>query len=58
MAKVASDPDGVIKWTIHCSINGNKFLNEKLEQLRSIDSFGNKGRWYVVCIANGEQEHH
>ena len=33
-----NDPDGIIKWAVLCSINGdNRFLNEKLEQLRSID---------------------
>ncbi|MFZ0512698.1 MAG: hypothetical protein WAM14_13915 [Candidatus Nitrosopolaris sp.] len=32
------DPDRIIKWAVHCSINGNnKFLDEKLAQLRSID---------------------
>ena len=33
------NPDGIIQWAIHCSINGdNTFLDDKLEQLRSIDS--------------------
>ncbi|MFZ0511751.1 MAG: hypothetical protein WAM14_09110 [Candidatus Nitrosopolaris sp.] len=32
--------DEIIKWAIFCSANGdNKFLDEKLEQLRSIDGF-------------------
>jgi hypothetical protein len=33
-----TNPHGIITWAIHSSINGdNKFLDEKLEQLRSID---------------------
>ncbi|MGC2685465.1 MAG: hypothetical protein WA323_26720 [Candidatus Nitrosopolaris sp.] len=32
------DPDEIVKWAIYYSSNGdNKFLDEKLEQLRSID---------------------
>ncbi|MFZ0512769.1 MAG: hypothetical protein WAM14_14270 [Candidatus Nitrosopolaris sp.] len=35
-----TNPDEIIKWAIYCSINGdNKFLDEKLAQLRSIDRF-------------------
>jgi hypothetical protein len=34
-----NDPDVIIQWAIHSSLNGdNTFLNDKLEQLRSIDS--------------------
>jgi hypothetical protein len=32
------NPDGVIRWAIQSSNNGdNVFLNDKLEQLRSLD---------------------
>jgi hypothetical protein len=34
-----NDPDEIVKWAIYCSSSGdNKFLDEMLEQLRSIDS--------------------
>jgi hypothetical protein len=34
-----TNPNGIIKWAIYCSINGdNKPLDEKLEQLRRRDS--------------------
>jgi hypothetical protein len=34
-----NSPDEIVKWAIYCSSNGdNKFLDEKLEQLRTIDS--------------------
>ena len=37
-----ANPDGIIKWVVYCSSNGDdKFLNDKLEQLRSIDSLAN-----------------
>jgi hypothetical protein len=33
------NPDAIMWWAVHGAINGNnKFLDEKLEQLRSIDS--------------------
>ncbi|MGC2684689.1 MAG: hypothetical protein WA323_22745 [Candidatus Nitrosopolaris sp.] len=33
-----NDPDEIIKWAVHWSINGdNKILDDKLEQLRIID---------------------
>jgi hypothetical protein len=33
------NPDGIIQWAIHCSIIGdNTFVDDKLEQLRTIDS--------------------
>jgi hypothetical protein len=33
------NPDVIIQWAIHSSFNGdNKFLDDKLEQLRTIDS--------------------
>ena len=36
--KYHMNPNGIIQWAIHCSINGNNtFLDDKLEQLRSID---------------------
>ncbi len=42
MPSFLTNPDEIIKWAIHRSINGdNKFLDEKLEQLRNINSFGN-----------------
>jgi hypothetical protein len=32
------NPDGIIQWAIHSSLNGDStFLDDKLEQLRSID---------------------
>ncbi|MGB6590465.1 MAG: hypothetical protein WBE68_03035 [Candidatus Nitrosopolaris sp.] len=35
-----TNPHGIITWAIHSSINGdNKFLDEKLEQLRIIDFY-------------------
>jgi hypothetical protein len=38
-----SNPDGIIKWAVQCAINGdNRFLDEKSEQLRSIDNFDRK----------------
>jgi len=38
-AQYFTNPYGTIKWAVYCSSNGdNKFLDEKLEQLRSIDS--------------------
>ncbi|MFZ0512341.1 MAG: hypothetical protein WAM14_12100 [Candidatus Nitrosopolaris sp.] len=34
-----TNPDAILKWAVQCSINGdNRFLDEKLVQLRSIDS--------------------
>src|SRR5215831_11643159 len=34
--------DGIIQWAIHCSFDGdNIFLDDKLEQLRTIDSLAN-----------------
>jgi hypothetical protein len=37
--KYHTNPDGIIQWAIHCSINGdNTFLDDKLEQLRTIHS--------------------
>lgn len=37
-----TNPDEIVKSAIHRCINGdNKFLNEKLEQLRGIDSLAN-----------------
>jgi hypothetical protein len=34
-----NDPDVIVEWAIYCSMNGdNKFLDDKLEQLRTIDS--------------------
>lgn len=34
-----NDPDGIIQWAVHCSINGdNTFLDDKLDQLLTIDS--------------------
>ena len=37
-----TNPDGIIKWAVYCSSNGDdRFLNDKLEQLRSIDSLVN-----------------
>jgi hypothetical protein len=37
-----TNPDGIIKWAIYCSSNGDdRFLNDKLEQLHSIDSLAN-----------------
>ncbi len=36
--KYHMNPDGIIQWAIHSSINGdNTFLDDKLEQLRTID---------------------
>jgi hypothetical protein len=36
------DPDAIVNWASYCSSNGdNKFLDDKLEQLRSIDSLAN-----------------
>jgi hypothetical protein len=36
------NPNGIIQWAIHSSINGdNTFLDDKLEQLRTIDSLAN-----------------
>ena len=33
------NPDEIVKWAIYCSSNGdNKFLDDKLKQLRTIDS--------------------
>ena len=33
-----TNPEEIVKWTINGAVNGeNKFLDEKLEQLRSID---------------------
>jgi hypothetical protein len=33
-----NDPDEIVKWAIYCSSNGdNKFLDDMLEQLRTID---------------------
>ncbi|MFZ0512523.1 MAG: hypothetical protein WAM14_13025, partial [Candidatus Nitrosopolaris sp.] len=38
-SQYCTNPDGVIKWAIHCSINGDsKFLDEKLAQLRMINT--------------------
>lgn len=40
--KYHTNPDGIIRWAVHCSVNGdNKILDEKLEQLRSFDSLAN-----------------
>jgi hypothetical protein len=37
--KYHMNPDVIIRWAIHSSFNGdNKFLDDKLEQLRTIDS--------------------
>ena len=37
-----NDPDEIVKWAIYCSsIGDNEFLDEKLEQLRRIDSLAN-----------------
>ena len=37
--KYHMNPDGIIQWAIHCSINDdNTFRDDKLKQLRSIDS--------------------
>jgi hypothetical protein len=34
-----NDPDEIVKWAIYCSSNhDNKFLDDMLEQLRSIGS--------------------
>ena len=36
--KYNMNPHGIIQWAIHSSFNGdNKFLDDKLEQLRNID---------------------
>ncbi|MFZ0513230.1 MAG: hypothetical protein WAM14_16590 [Candidatus Nitrosopolaris sp.] len=36
------NPDEIIKWVVLCSLNGdNKILDEKLQQLRSIDTLAN-----------------
>ena len=33
------NPDEIITWVVYCSVNGdNKILDDKLEQLRNIDS--------------------
>jgi hypothetical protein len=33
-----TDPNMIVEWAIYCYMNGdNKFLHEKLEQLRTID---------------------
>jgi hypothetical protein len=38
--KYNMNPNGIIQWAIHSSINGdNVFLDDKLEQLRSLDFF-------------------
>jgi hypothetical protein len=35
-------PDEIVNWAIYCSVNGDdKFLDDKLEQLRSFDSLAN-----------------
>jgi hypothetical protein len=40
-----NDPDEIVKWAIYCSSNGdNKFLDDKLDQLRNIDSLA---KFYV-----------
>lgn len=40
-----NDPDEIVKWAIYCSSNGdNKFLDEKLKQLLTIDSLA---KFYV-----------
>jgi hypothetical protein len=37
--KYHMNPDAIVQWAIHSSFNGdNKFLDDKLEQLRTIDS--------------------
>ena len=34
-----NDPNVIVEWAIYCSMNGdNKFLDDKLEQLRTIHS--------------------
>ena len=34
-----NNPDEIVNWAIYCSVNGDsKFLDDKLEQLRSLDS--------------------
>jgi hypothetical protein len=40
--KYHTNSNGIIQWAIHTSINAdNRFLDDKLEQLRTIDSLAN-----------------
>jgi len=44
------NPDAIIQWAIHSSLNGNNtFLDDKVEQLPSLDSYNCNG--FVGTIA-------
>jgi hypothetical protein len=43
------NPDEIVKWAIYCSSNGdNKFLDEKLKQLRYLDSYNTWQQGYGI----------